>query len=101
MKFRLRAYLNFSAKSIIMNPHSRKAEPTMNEYEICIETINPCGGSKHAIREIIEAECESPEAYVKENGRFPIIDTIENADGDKVIITGDGKGYIIRYTFSE
>ena len=73
----------------------------MNEYEICIETINPCGGSQHAIREIIEAECESPEAYVKANGRFPVIDTIENADGDKVIITGDGKGYIIRYTFSE
>lgn len=73
----------------------------MNEYEICIEAINPCGGSKHAIREIIEAECESPEAYVKANGRFPVIDTIENEDGDKVIITGDGKGYIIRYTFTE
>jgi len=58
----------------------------MNEYEICIETINPCGGSKHAIREIIEAECESPEAYVKANGRFPVIDTIENKDGDQVII---------------
>jgi hypothetical protein len=48
-----------------------------------------------------EIECESPEAYVKENGRFPIIDTLENADGDQVIVTGDGKGYIIRYTFSE
>lgn len=74
---------------------------SMNEYEICIETINPCGGSQHAIREIIEVECESPEAYVKANGRFPVIDTIENADGDTVIVTGDGKGYIIRYTFSE
>jgi hypothetical protein len=73
----------------------------MNEYEICIETINPCGGSKHAIREIIEAEAESPEAYVQANGRFPIIDTLENADGDTVIVTGDGKGYIIRYTFTE
>ena len=41
------------------------------------------------------------EAYVKANGRFPVIDTIENEDGDKVIITCDGKGYIIRYTFSE
>ena len=71
----------------------------MNEYEICIETINPCGGSKHAIREIIEAE--SPEAYVQANGRFPVIDTLENEDGDTVIITGDGKGYIIRYTFTE
>lgn len=73
----------------------------MNEYEICIETINPCGGSQHAIREIIEAEAASPEAYVRENGRFPIIDTSETPDGDKVIVTGDGKGYIIRYTFTE
>ena len=73
----------------------------MREYEICIESINPCGGSQHAIREIIEAECESPETYVKANGRFPIMDTIENADGDTVIVTGDGKGYIIRYTFTE
>lgn len=73
----------------------------MNEYEICIETINPCGGSQHAIREIIEAEAASPEAYVKENGRFPIIDTSETPDGDQVIVTGDGKGYIIRYTFTE
>ena len=73
----------------------------MTEYEVLVETINPCGGSKHAIREIIEAEAESPEAYVQANGRFPIIDTLENADGDTVIVTGDGKGYIIRYTFSE
>lgn len=73
----------------------------MNEYEICIETINPCGGSQHATREIIEAECESPEAYVRENGRFPIIDTAETPDGDSVIVTGDGKGYVIRYTFTE
>ena len=80
---------------------NQKGGTNMNEYEICIETINPCGGSKHAIREIIEAECESPEAYVKANGRFPVIDTIENEDGDTVIITGDGKGYIIRYTFTE
>lgn len=73
----------------------------MNEYEICIETINPCGGSQHAIREIIEVDAQSPEAYVRENGRFPITEVIEKEDGDKVIVTGDGKGYIVRYTFSE
>ena len=73
----------------------------MNEYEICIENITPCGGSKYAIREIIEAECESPEAYVRENGRFPIIDTLRNDDGDTVIVTGNAAGYITRYTFTE
>lgn len=73
----------------------------MNEYEIFIETINPCGGSAHAQREIIEAEAESPEAYVKQNGKLPIREISTNADGDVVITTGDEAGYIIRYTFSE
>ena len=35
----------------------------MKEYEVLIETINPCGGEGHAKKEIVEAECESPEAY--------------------------------------
>ena len=73
----------------------------MKEYEIFIETINPCGGTKHAQNEFVEAEAESPEAYVKENGRFPILETVENPSGDITITTGDSKGYIIRYTFTE
>ena len=73
----------------------------MKEHEIIIETINPCGGDRHSQQEIVEAKIESPEAYVKEKGRFPIIDKIENPDGGVVIVTGDGKGYMVRYTFSE
>lgn len=73
----------------------------MNEYEVYIEEINPCGGSQHAKKSIIEIEAESPESYVKENGRFPITEMTQNANGDEVIITGDGNGYFIRYTFSE
>ena len=45
----------------------------MKEYEIIIETINPCGGDRHSQQEIVEAK----------------------------IVTGDGKGYMVRYTFSE
>jgi len=73
----------------------------MNEYEILIEDINPCCGEKYGKKEIIEAEADSPEAYVKEHGRFPVIDTAVNADGDYVITTGDGSGNIVRYTFTE
>ena len=73
----------------------------MNEYEVYIEEINPCGGSQHAKKSIIEIETESPEAYVKANGRFPIMEISKNSNGDEVIITGDGNGYYIRYTFSE
>lgn len=72
----------------------------MNEYEIYIEDINPCGGSKYSKKEIIEAEAVSPEAYVKENGRFPILEIAKNSSGDVVITTGDGKGNLVKYTFT-
>ena len=73
----------------------------MNEYEVFIEDINSCGGEQYAKKELIEVEAVSPEAYVKENGRFPILDISENASGDTVIITGDGKGNFVKYTFAE
>lgn len=73
----------------------------MKEYEILIETINPCGGESHAKKEITEAECESPEAYVKEKATYPIMDNTKTATGDALIITGDGKGSMVRYTFTE
>lgn len=73
----------------------------MNEYEVFIEDINSCGGEQHAKKELIEIEAESPESYVKANGRFPILDISEKPNGDTVIITGDGKGNFLRYTFTE
>ncbi len=73
----------------------------MNEYEVFIEDINSCGGEQYAKKELIEVEADSPESYVKENGRFPILDIFENDKGDTVILTGDGKGNFLRYTFSE
>lgn len=73
----------------------------MKEYEILVETMNPCGGASHAKKEFIEAEAESPESYVREYGKYPILETIQNPNGDVTIVTGDSKGYLIRYTFSE
>ena len=73
----------------------------MKEFEITIERINPCGGEAHAIREIVETEAESPEAYVSANGQYPVIDHVQTPDGDTRIITGDGRGRMVRYTFTE
>ena len=73
----------------------------MNENEVFIEDINSCGGERHAKKELIEVEADSPESYVKTNGRFPIIDITENANGDTGILTGDGAGNMLRYTFTE
>ena len=72
----------------------------MNEYEVIIEEINPCGGEKYANKQIIEVEAESPDAYVEENKRYPVMEKIEMANGDVVIVTGNGKGNLVRYTFS-
>lgn len=72
----------------------------MNEYEVLIETINPCGGQAHAQKEFQEVEAASPEAWVAEHGRYPVMDSGKNAAGDTVITTGDGKGTVIRYTFT-
>ena len=73
----------------------------MKEYEVFIEDVNPCGGSKHAKKQVLEIEAESPESYVLANGRFPILEKTEKENGDVVLVTGDGQGYFIRYTFSE
>ena len=72
----------------------------MNEYEVFVEDINACGGEQYARKELLEVEADSPEAYVKENGRFPILEISQNANGDTVILTGDGAGNFLRYTFS-
>lgn len=73
----------------------------MNEYEVFIEDINSCGGEQHAKKELIEVETDSPEAYVKKNGRFPILGITRNTNGDTVITTGDGNGNFLKYTFTK
>lgn len=70
-------------------------------YDVLVETSNPCGGAKHSEKKFIEVETEDPIAYVKENAQWPILDSTETADGDLVIVTGDGNGYMTRYVFSE
>lgn len=73
----------------------------MKEYEVATEYINPCGGSEYAIRDILEVETDDPVEYVRKEGRFPIMEVTTDKNGDLLVITGDGKGYFIRYTFSE
>ncbi len=73
----------------------------MHNYELLIEYINPCGGEKHAVKEFLEVDAASPEAYVSENGQYPVLNVGATPDGDTIITTGDGKGRMIRYTFTE
>ena len=73
----------------------------MHEYEIFIEEINPCGGEKHSKKALIEAEAASPEGICQRKWKVPGSGTTSNANGDVVIVTGDGQGTFIRYTFTE
>ena len=73
----------------------------MNEYEVYVEESTPCGGSKYAKSEFFEVEADSPEAYVRVNGKWPILDIGRNGDGELFITTGDCAGNLIKYTFSE
>lgn len=70
------------------------------EYEVLVEEMNPCGGAAHSIRSFMDVETDDPEGYVRSVARFPVMEVAKNADGDLVITTGDGKGYMIRYTFT-
>lgn len=72
----------------------------MQDYEILIETVNPCGGAARAKREIIEAAAESPEAYAALHAPYPVTDSGRTAAGDIRIITGDGTGSTVTYTFT-
>ena len=76
----------------------------MQEYEVIREIFNLCPGNQ--MRDIFIEEIELPEqadleAYVKENGRFPILESTRNESGDVVIVTGDNQGSFVRYTFTE
>lgn len=73
----------------------------MNEYEVIIEEINPCGGEEYARKEIIEVEAEDPESYVRQYAKFPIREISRQDDGSILIVCGNDSGYVTRYTFSE
>ena len=73
----------------------------MKGYEVFVEDINHCGGTKYAKKEFREILAQSPEAYVRESTRLPIIEVRKNAHGETVILTGDGHGNFLKFTFSE
>ncbi|KIR03048.1 hypothetical protein P261_01863 [Lachnospiraceae bacterium TWA4] len=70
-------------------------------YDVLIEDVNPCGGDRHAKKRFVEVETDDPVAYAKENSQWKLLDVSENPDGDIIVTTGDGKGYITRFIFSE
>ena len=72
----------------------------MKEYEVLVDARTPCGGSKYKIREFEDVVTDDPEQWVKDNGRYPIMEIGRTSQGDVIITTGDAKGYRVFYTFT-
>ena len=72
----------------------------MKNYAVLAESINPCGGEKHAIRTFQEVETDDPVEWVKKSAKFPVIDTSRNPRVDIIVVSANGRGYIDRYTFT-
>ena len=51
----------------------------MKEYEIIIETINPCGGDRHSQQEIVEASRDRNRWRKRIHGKIYIFWIMDNA----------------------
>ena len=73
----------------------------MAEYEVLVRTIKPCPGDAHDKETFLEVEADDPIDYVRENAPYPILDCVENLNGETIVTTGDGKGNFVRYNFTK
>jgi hypothetical protein len=71
----------------------------MREFEVAIESMNPCGGEQYAQREIREIETDDPVAWVRAQTGITDV-TVEQLQNGLLVIAGQN-GYIKRFTFTE
>ena len=62
----------------------------MAEYEVLVRTVKPCPGEAHDKETFIEIEADDP-----------ILDYVQNLNGETIITTGDRKGNFVRYNFAK
>lgn len=72
----------------------------MKEYELIIESYNPCGGREHGKKELMEIETDDPVAFVKGHAQVTEVEVV-NDDGDEILIEVNQYGYVKRYMFTE
>ena len=73
----------------------------MAEYEVLVRTVKPCRGEAHDKETFLEIEVDDPIEYVLENAPYPILDSVENLNGETIVTTGDGKGNFVKYSFTK
>lgn len=72
----------------------------MKEYELIIESYNPCGGREHGKKDLMEIETDDPVAFVKGHAQVTEVEVV-NDDGDEILVEVNQYGYIKRYMFTE
>ena len=72
----------------------------MKEYELIIESYNPCGGREHGKKDLMEIETDDPVAFVKGHAQVTEVEVI-NDDGDEILVEVNQYGYVKRYMFTE
>jgi len=72
----------------------------MKEYELIIESYNPCGGREHGKKDLMEIETDDPVAFVKGHAQVTEVEVI-NDDEDEILVEVNQYGYVKRYMFTE
>ncbi len=72
----------------------------MKEYELFIESYNPCGGREHGQKQFLEVETDDPAAYVKAHAQVTEVEIVTE-DENEILIEVNQYGYVKRYTFTE
>ena len=74
---------------------------SMHEYEIIHEIVNACGGAGRAETAIIEADAESPEAYMKSVHPDEFDKAVRSEKDGAVVYTLALGAVTHKYTFQE
>lgn len=69
------------------------------KYEVFIESTVPCDRDDSKKREIVQTN-KTPDEFLQEFARFPVIARITTESGETIVTTGDGSGNTIRYRFT-
>lgn len=72
----------------------------MKEYELVIESYNPCGGVSYAQKKFMEITTDDPVAYVKNYAMVDHVDVFSEND-DELILMVEQNGYVQKYYFTE
>ncbi len=72
----------------------------MKDYELFVESYNPCGGREHGQKEFLEVSTDDPGEFVKQHANVSEYEVVSEGDGE-IVIQVNQHGYVKRYSFTE